>query len=273
MAAYRRDLSRYDQFCTLRGVTNVQDITPNLVADFSASLASHFSSSSAARIVVSVRGFHRFALAEGWTSENPSTEVHPVAIPLRLPKAMEYHDVVAVLDATEFSELPHRDRAVLEVLYGCGVRVSELVGLDLDDIDYESRTVIVTGKGNKQRLIPIGEFALIAIKNYLTGERSGLLAKAKKPSHRVFLNTRGAPLSRQSAWEIVSRAAQNAGIEGVTPHSFRHSYATHLLQGGADVRTVQELLGHSSVTTTQIYTLVTVDSLREIYAETHPRAR
>jgi len=151
------------------------------------------------------------------------------------------------------------------------MRISELTNLSIDDIDAGSGTVIVTGKGNKQRLIPVGTFALRAIDEYLRGERSQQVGKGPG-THKLFLNRRGKPLSRQSAWECVSQAAGRAEILGVSPHSLRHSYATHLLERGADVRTVQELLGHASVTTTQVYTLVTVETLREIYASSHPRA-
>ena len=159
----------------------------------------------------------------------------------------------------------------MELLYGTGMRISELTNLSVDDIDGSTGTVIVTGKGNKQRLIPVGTFALRAIDEYVRGERREQAAKGPR-THNLFLNRRGKPLSRQSAWECVSDAASRAEIPGVSPHSLRHSYATHLLERGADVRTVQELLGHASVTTTQVYTLVTVETLREIYSSSHPRA-
>ncbi len=223
---------------------------------------------------MSVRGFHKFAVAESWVPVDPSVDVHPAGIPRKLPKALPYESITKIIGAASESSYPQRDTALIELLYGTGMRISELVGLDLDDLDAESTTVLVTGKGNKQRLIPVGGYALKAFETYVEGERRELLARLRSGgSHKAFLNTRGRPLSRQSAWEIVSRAADRAEIEGVTPHSFRHSYATHLLERGADVRTVQELLGHSSVTTTQIYTMVTVETLREIYAGAHPRAR
>ncbi len=223
---------------------------------------------------MSVRGFHKFAVAESWVQVDPSVDAHPAGIPRKLPKALAYESVTKIIGAASESSYPQRDTALIELLYGTGMRISELVGLDLDDLDAESTTVLVTGKGNKQRLIPVGAYALQAFETYVEGERRELLARLwSGGSHKAFLNTRGRPLSRQSAWEIVSKAADRAEIEGVTPHSFRHSYATHLLERGADVRTVQELLGHSSVTTTQIYTMVTVDTLREIYAGAHPRAR
>lgn len=186
---------------------------------------------------------------------------------------MPYESVTKIIEAASQSKYPLRDTAVIECLYGTGMRISELVGLSVDDIDLTSASVVVTGKGSKARMIPVGSFALDAVSRYVHQERSELVLKLKgQLSHKLFLNSRGKPLSRQSAWEIVANAAREAEISGVTPHSFRHSYATHLLERGADVRSVQELLGHSSVTTTQIYTMVTVDTLREVYAGSHPRA-
>jgi integrase/recombinase XerD len=223
--------------------------------------------------VISVRGFHKFAVDEGWEAANPAVDIRPPSVSRRLPKALSYDNVVSVIEAAGSTQLPLRNTAVIEFLYGTGIRISELVGLDLDDIDRENETVVVTGKGNKSRLVPVGSMALGAVMRYVHEERGELLARNKGAiSHRLFVNTRGKPLSRQSAWEIVAEAAKEAKIPGVTPHSFRHSYATHLLERGADVRSVQELLGHSSVTTTQIYTMVTVDTLREVYSGAHPRA-
>lgn len=249
-------------------------ITANDVSDFAASLADSLSASSSARTVISVRGFHKFAVAEGWVPDDVTNDVHPPSIPRRLPKALPYESITALIAAASQSAHPLRDTAVIECLYGTGMRISELVGLDVDDIDAGSGSVMVTGKGNKSRMIPVGSYALDAVARYINEERSELVLKVKGPlSHKLFLNTRGKPLSRQSAWEIVSNAALAAEVPGVTPHTFRHSYATHLLERGADVRSVQELLGHSSVTTTQIYTMVTVDTLREVYAGAHPRAQ
>ena len=238
--------------------------------------------SSAARIVVSVRGFHRFAHAEGLTGVDPGSEVRPTALPRRLPKGLPYHQVERLLSSagSDASAIGLRDRALLEFLYGTGARISEAVGLVLDELDLEGRVVTVLGKGNKQRRIPVGDFAAQALQAYLVRGRPALAAvsagstrRAREPSHRVFLNARGGPLSRQSAFGLLRRAAERAGLDQVSPHSLRHSYATHLLERGADVRVVQELLGHASVTTTQVYTLVTVDMLREVYATSHPRAR
>lgn len=273
MSAYRRDLERYAQWICQQGITDLSLVTANLVSDFAASLARDLSSSSAARTVISVRGFHKFAVAEGWEVDNPAVDIRPPSVPLRLPKALPYDTVLSIIQAATNSSFPYRDTAVIELLYGTGIRISELVGLDLDDIEFDTQTIVVTGKGSKTRLVPIGSVALSAMALYTQNERGTLLSKNKgSVTQRVFLNTRGKSLSRQSAWEIVVGAAESAGVPGVSPHSFRHSYATHLLEGGADVRSVQELLGHSSVTTTQIYTMVTVDTLREVYSGAHPRA-
>lgn len=271
VSAYSGDLGRYQSWCRQGALIEIEQITANAIDDFATSLADQLSASSAARVVVSVRGFHKFCVAEDWTVANPAADVHPTSIPRRLPKAIPYESVVSLIDATDLSDLPERDRAIMELLYGTGMRISELTNLSVDEIDPDSGTVIVSGKGNKQRLIPIGTYAVHAIDAYVRGERSDQLGKGPG-THKLFLNRRGRPLSRQSAWECVSQAAARAEIPGVSPHSLRHSYATHLLERGADVRTVQELLGHASVTTTQVYTLVTVETLREIYAVSHPRA-
>jgi integrase/recombinase XerD len=273
VAAYRRDLERYAQWIHQQGITDLSLVTANSVSDFAASLARDLSSSSAARTVISVRGFHKFAVAEGWEVDNPAVDIRPPSIPLRLPKALPYDTVLSIIQAATNSQFPYRDTAAIELLYGTGIRISELVGLDLEDIEFDTETIVVTGKGSKTRMVPVGSVALSAVARYMQNERGTLLIKNKGlVTQRVFLNTRGKPLSRQSAWEVVVGAAKSAGVPGVSPHSFRHSYATHLLEGGADVRSVQELLGHSSVTTTQIYTMVTVDTLREVYSGAHPRA-
>jgi integrase/recombinase XerD len=255
-------------------------VSANELADFAASLRKPqglwggLSAASAARVVVSVRGFHRFAAAEGLTQADPSAHVQPPSIGRRLPKALPYADVERLLAACGDLETPAglRDRALLELLYGTGARVSEAVSLDIDDIDLMSLTVTVVGKGDRQRRLPLGGYAAKAMDDYLVRGRSTLAASGRG-SPRIFLNLRGAPLSRQSAWGALRAAAARAGIESaVSPHSLRHSFATHLIERGADVRVVQELLGHASVTTTQIYTLVTQETLKEVYAASHPRA-
>jgi integrase/recombinase XerD len=224
---------------------------------------------------VAVRGFHRFLLREGLVSSDPARGVRPPAPPKRLPKAISVEDVEALLAAAGADETPRalRDRALLELLYGCGARISEAIGLDVDELDLESGTVRLLGKGSKERIVPVGSYAREAVSAYLVRGRPALVG-AGSGSPALFLNARGGRLSRQSAWTVLRAAAERAGIRReISPHTLRHSFATHLLDGGADVRVVQELLGHASVTTTQVYTLVTVDRLREVYATSHPRAR
>jgi integrase/recombinase XerD len=233
------------------------------------------SSTSAARTVVAVRGFHKFAVRDGLAAADPAAGVKPPTPAKRLPKALPLADVEAILEAAGAAgtTLALRDRAMLEVLYGTGARISEAVGLDVDDLDSVDGTVLLRGKGGKQRLVPVGSFALEAVSGYLVRGRPELVA-AGKGTPALFLNARGGRLSRQSAWAVLVKAAERAGVtKDVSPHTLRHSFATHLLDGGADVRVVQELLGHASVTTTQVYTLVTVDNLREVFAAAHPRAR
>jgi integrase/recombinase XerD len=241
------------------------------------------SASSAGRTVVAVRGFHRFAVKDGLARVDPSVGVRPPTPAKRLPKALPLADVEAILEAAGApgTVLALRDRALLELLYGTGARISEAVGLDIDDIDLGASseaggaggTVLLRGKGSKERLVPVGRYAREALSAYLVRARPELVSTATGPAGALFLNARGGRLSRQSAWTVIVRSAERAGVRGdVSPHTMRHSFATHLLEGGADVRVVQELLGHASVTTTQVYTLVTVDTLREVYAAAHPRA-
>lgn len=272
---YTRDLRRYEQHLASLGVPSLESVGEAHVSAFLAVLregsGDHppLAASSAARALVAVRGLHKFAVREGLVALDPAREVKPPAAPRRLPKALPVDDVLRLLETP--SGL--RDRALLEVLYSTGARISEAVGLDLDDIDAAERTVLLDGKGGKQRLVPIGRPALDALDAYLVRARPGLAAGGRG-SPAVFLNVRGGRLSRQSAWQTLKVAAERAGLTAsVSPHTLRHSFATHLLEGGADVRVVQELLGHASVTTTQIYTLVTVNTLREVYATAHPRAR
>jgi integrase/recombinase XerD len=272
---YTRDLRRYEQHLASLGVVGLDSVSEAHVSAFLAVLREGtddhppLAASSAARALVAVRGLHKFAVREGLVALDPAREVKPPAAPRRLPKALPVDDVLRLLETP--SGL--RDRALLEVLYSTGARISEAVGLDLDDIDATERTVLLDGKGGKQRLVPIGRPALDALDAYLVRARPGLAAGGRG-SPAVFLNVRGGRLSRQSAWQTLKVAAERAGLTAtVSPHTLRHSFATHLLEGGADVRVVQELLGHASVTTTQIYTLVTVNTLREVYATAHPRAR
>ncbi len=239
--------------------------------------------SSAARTVVAVRGWHRFLAREGVTPLDPSDDVRPPQTPKRLPKAISVDEVQRLLESASVGDTPAalRDRALLEVLYATGARISEAVGLDLDDLPPqvldggtgEGAAVRLFGKGGKERLVPLGRYAVRALQAYVVRARPAL-ATAGSGTPAVFLNTRGGRLSRQSAWTVLRAAADRARLTGhVSPHTLRHSFATHLLEGGADVRVVQELLGHASVTTTQVYTLVTIDRLREVYVGAHPRAR
>ena len=278
LAAYGRDLRRY--LAHLGGMDRLGDVSEAQVAGFLAALrecdADHppLSASSAARAVVAVRGLHRFAARDGIVADDVARAVRPPAPPRRLPKAISVDDVERLLEAAGFDGTPLalRDRALLEVLYGTGARISEAVGLDVDDL-LDRDAVVLRGKGGKERVVPVGSYARKAVDDYLVRARPALAAGGRGTG-RLFLNARGGALSRQSAWTILRVAAERAGLATeISPHTLRHSYATHLLDGGADVRVVQELLGHASVSTTQVYTLVTVDRLREVYATAHPRAR
>jgi integrase/recombinase XerD len=281
LTSYRRDLRRYQQYLAAQDIDDLAGISEATVSGFLVGLregdADHppLSATSAARTVVAVRGFHKFAVRDGLAEADPAGSVKPPAPAKRLPKALPLSDVEAILEAAGAAgtTLALRDRALLEVLYGTGARISEAVGLDVDDLDPVEGTVLLRGKGGKQRLVPMGSFAREAVDAYLVRGRSDLVG-ACTTAGALFLNARGGRLSRQSAWAVLVKAADRAGVtRDVSPHTLRHSFATHLLDGGADVRVVQELLGHASVTTTQVYTLVTVENLREVFATAHPRAR
>lgn len=281
LLSYRRDLRRYLAHLESLGVTELGQVTEAVVSEFLIRLREGdpdhkpLGATSAARTVVAVRGFHKFAVRDGLTEADPAAGVKPPTPTKRLPKALPLADVEAILEAASAPDtvLALRDRALLEVLYGTGARISEAVGLDVDDLDPADGVVRLRGKGSKERIVPVGSYAREAVDAYLVRGRPELVATGTG-TPAVFLNARGGRLSRQSAWTVLTRAAERAGItKDVSPHTLRHSFATHLLDGGADVRVVQELLGHASVTTTQIYTLVTVDNLREVFATAHPRAR
>jgi integrase/recombinase XerD len=280
LASYRRDLRRYLGFLAGRGVRDLAEVGEQTVSEFLMHLREGdedhppLSASSAGRTVVAVRGLHRFAVSDGWTQVDPAAAVRPPTATKRLPKALPVADIESILDAAGApgTALAMRDRALLEMLYASGARISEAVGLDVDDVDLEQRAVRLLGKGSKERVVPFGSMAAGAIEAYLRRGRPGLVETGAGTA-ALFVNARGGRLSRQSAWTVLVRAADRAGVTAeVSPHTLRHSFATHLIEGGADVRVVQELLGHASVTTTQVYTLVTVDSLREVYAASHPRA-
>jgi integrase/recombinase XerD len=302
LEAYQRDLNRYAATLALRGRTEIESVVTQDVADYLAGLregdGEHppLAASSAGRAVVAVRGLHAFALTEGLAPGDPARLVRPPAPPRRLPRAISLPEIERLLaaaggpgtaaaaggSAESAQAAALRDRALLELLYGTGARISEAVGLDVDDLDLagESRSTLVaavvrlSGKGDKQRVVPVGSYARAAVEAYLIRARPVLARAARRGpgSPAVFLNARGGRLTRQGAWGALRAAAARAGLAQVSPHTLRHSFATHLLDGGADVRVVQELLGHASVTTTQVYTLVTVDRLREVYAAAHPRA-
>ena len=281
VAAYRRDLTRYADHLRARGRTSMADVVAADVAALAPVLREGadggraLAASSAARAVTAARGWHRFALEEGLVADDVSAGVRPPTQGRRLPKAIPLADVESLIEAARRAEEPLgvRDAALVEVLYGTGARISEAVGLAVDDVDLEVRAVRLFGKGRKERVVPLGGPAADAVGAYLVRGRPALAAKGRgTPS--LFLNTLGRPLSRQSAWGVLRAAGERAGLgtDHLSPHTLRHSCATHLMAGGADVRVVQELLGHASVTTTQIYTAVTIQALREVYATSHPRA-
>ena len=337
IAAYRRDLTRYCEYLTTQGFLSLSAVTPSDVRDFltttreGADGGAPLTASSVARLTASVRGWHKFIAGEsafdiplsigeahsqkgGPTCEStnpnsqvppsdPAANIHPPTLPKRLPHALSIDATQHLLEAATTGDnvISLRDRALLELLYATGARVSEITALDIDafsgllsgthsgvlgDAQRDTNSnansgvepdellmISVVGKGNKERLVPVGSYALQAVIDYLVRARPALIEHAAANTHALFLNQRGRRLSRQSVWEIIQAAAHRAELtEHISPHTLRHSFATHLLTGGADVRTVQELLGHASVTTTQIYTMVTADALREVYLTSHPRA-
>ena len=291
LQAYRRDLERYALTLAAAGRSDIDTVTAADVAGYLAVLREGdqehqpLAASSAGRAVVAVRGLHAFAAAEGMARADPARLVRPPAPPRRLPRAItvtQVEQLLAAAGAVPGSEPAGlRDRALLELLYATGARISEATGLDVDDLDLAAAAppavpaVRLAGKGGRQRMVPVGSCAVEALDAYLVRARPALATAARRApaSPAVFLNARGGRLTRQGAWGALRAAADRAGLQQVSPHTLRHSFATHLLDGGADVRVVQELLGHASVTTTQVYTLVTVDKLREVYAAAHPRAR
>ncbi|MFI9551789.1 site-specific tyrosine recombinase XerD [Nonomuraea endophytica] len=278
LASYNRDLRRYVDHLQARGRLELDQVAEADVLAFLSALregdGDHpaLVASSAARAVSAVRGLHRFALREGVTGHDPAHQVRPPRQLRRLPKPITVDEVELLIAASgpESAPLTLRNRALLEVLYGTGARISEAVGLAVDDLEAEQ--VRLRGKGGRTRVVPLGRYARESLDAYLVRARPGLVAHGRG-TPALFLNARGGRLTRQGAWEVLQAAAERAGLAGISPHVLRHSFATHLIDGGADVRVVQELLGHASVTTTQVYTLVTVDRLREVYAAAHPRAR
>lgn len=283
VAAYRRDLARYVVHLEARGIEELAAITEADVAAFVVAVRAPddgtvgVAASSAARMLSSVRGWHGFLTEEGLTPRDVSAEQRPPKQPRRLPKAISINDVERLLEACGGDEpIALRDRALLELMYATGARVSEAVDLAVDDVMGDGGMVAdavrLFGKGRKQRIVPLGRYAREALEAYLVRARP-LLAPRGAATPALYLGARGARLSRQSVWLIIRDAAARASLTAdLSPHTLRHSFATHLLEGGADVRVVQELLGHASVATTQLYTLVTADAVREAWATAHPRA-
>ncbi|MBT2498331.1 site-specific tyrosine recombinase XerD [Agromyces sp. ISL-38] len=277
ITSYRRDLAIYADWLLARGLDGPGAATEQDLADFVRFLGAErvppLATSSIARVLSAVRGLHRFLTEEGTIATDVSRDLRPPKLPMRLPKAIPIEDVEALIAAAGGEEVAElRDTALLELLYATGARVSEAVSLNVDDL-VDDEVIRLFGKGGKQRIVPLGSYARRAIDAYLVRARP-LLSLRGTSTPALFLGLRGRRMSRQSAWSSIHRAAERAGLAAsVSPHTLRHSFATHLLEGGADVRVVQELLGHSSVATTQIYTLVTADTLREMYTAAHPRAR
>ena len=279
IAAYRRDLSKFAIFLNNKPLS---EVGPEIINGFENSLReAKLSVASINRVDSTLRSFFKH-LQQEYGYADPTLEIAPSKSTRRLPKALTISQIVSMIDAAyrEGQPITVRDQAMLELLYSSGARVSELIGINLSDLnsietdDGVITTLKLRGKGSKERIVPLGSYASKAIDNYKTRVRPDLAAKSAKTTSALFLNSRGTRISRQSAWQMVLDAAEAAGVtEHVSPHVFRHSYATHLLDGGADIRVVQELLGHASVTTTQIYTLITIDKVRESYSMAHPRAK
>ena len=279
IAAYRRDLSKFAIFL---GSKPLADVVPETITEFETTLReAQLSVASINRVDSTLRSFFKH-LQQEYGYADPTLEISPKKSARRLPKALTIAQIVSMIDAAlrDGQPITVRDQAMLELLYSSGARVSELIGINMNDLstietdDGVITTLKLRGKGSKERIVPLGSFAAKAIENYMVRVRPDLAAKSFKTTSALFLNSRGSRISRQSAWQMVLDAAEAAGVtEHVSPHVFRHSYATHLLDGGADIRVVQELLGHASVTTTQIYTLITIDKVRESYSMAHPRAK
>ena len=282
VAAYRRDLGLWRAFCAARA-RGCESVKPSDLTDFlerlrggKAPASQPMSPSSVARVLVSIRSFFKFLVREGYLDDDPTLKVGSPKRPRSIPKAIPLEDVERLVELPQKDLLGRRDRAILETLYGAGLRISELVSLDVDDVDLDEGTVLVrSGKGSKGRRVPLGRAAVRAAGDYLTVTRPELAAKgATRGTSALFLNARGGRLSRQGCWKILKTYARAAGLDDeVSPHTLRHSFATHMLDAGADIRVVQELLGHASLSTTQVYTLVSDTHMREVYVSAHPRAR
>jgi integrase/recombinase XerD len=282
ISAYKRDLAKFSDFLAKEKL-DFESLTENEIIGFEVWLKGlGMAVTSINRNISALKSFYKY-LAQEFSANNPVSGLASSKVPRRLPKALTIKEITSLIESTkrEGDPISLRDHAIIELLYGTGARVSEIVGVDINDFaqsDIEGNpitTLKLRGKGSKERIVPLGSFAKSALDEYLVRIRPNLLRKSKsaRVETALFLNQRGSRLSRQSAWQMISDAADATGLSGkVSPHVFRHSYATHLLDGGADIRVVQELLGHASVTTTQIYTLITIDKVREAYATAHPRA-
>lgn len=272
--AYSADLADYQLFLEECGIFDPNRVERETIVAYEADLAERaYAVASVDRHISVVKGFHRFCVSEGYAQDNPASTVKLPAAPEKLPDVLTIAQVNTLLDqAGGNSPTQLRDRAILEVLYGCGLRVSECVGLDLSDCVFSEGFLRVVGKGDKERIAPISGYALEAMTHYLNDGRSAF-AKPSKPSSAVFLNVRGGRLSRQSIHKIVAKAGVGIGVENLHPHTLRHSFATHMLAGGADLRVIQEILGHSDISTTQIYTHVNRTHIQEEYFSAHPRAK
>jgi integrase/recombinase XerD len=279
LAAYRRDLRRYLAFLHARAERIESASNASVIAFVHALRREGLAPASVARMTVAVRGLHRFLLAEDHVEHDPAADVETPGVPRGLPKALSEEQVTRLIDAVvDDSPVARRDRAILEVLYGCGIRISELCGLSLGDVDLDASVMRVFGKGAKERVVPLGRCAARSLDAWLSAPGRGALEperwRRRDDSDAVFLNTRGGRLSRQGAWGVVHKYGERVGLTDLlTPHVLRHSCATHMLDHGADIRTVQELLGHASIATTQIYTKVSTDRLLQVYLDAHPRAR
>lgn len=278
--AYRRDLGLYLKHLSARSIVDAAKVDEADISEFLSALRSNeyepgkrYSDATIARVLAAVRGFHRYLLREGETRADPSEPIGTLRIPRALPKALSKEEVDGLLAAVPANgPAALRDRAMLELLYAAGLRISELTALDVDDVDLEIATVRCIGKGSKERVVPIGRPAVEAIGAYITQARIGFLKARSQPA--LFLNQRGQRLTRQGCWKLLKRYAERAQLtRRISPHTLRHSFATHLIDHGADIRVVQELLGHASVSTTQVYTLTSQEKLRKVYDSAHPRAK
>lgn len=278
--AYRHDLDLYVSYLVDSGLSDIYSITDLTVRDFIGFLRTEYkkedgsplSTASVSRTIACVRGFHKFLIREGYTDNDPISDMPPMKKPKRLPNVLSVDEVTKLLEGT-FPNNPRglRDRAILELMYSCGLRISEAAAIKQQDIDMEAGFVRVFGKGSKERIVPVGGKALIALRSYIRDGRPLLEKKMRDPS--LFLSVRGRGMTRQALWKIVRSHAGASGVRKMSPHTLRHSFATHMIQAGADLRAVQEMLGHASISTTQVYTHLAKDDLRQIYLETHPRAR